>query len=74
MSILGGTGLVMAHEMKNSAALRPTAAIRRLQRDGFLLLRDVIPADEVMAARRAVLDLLVSEGSVSAESLVHPHL
>ena len=55
--VWGGAGRVRAHPLTETAAaeLADGTAAQRLRADGYLLCRDLLPREDVLAARAAIL-------------------
>ena len=60
--------------MEDSAELieRPEALRTRAAEDGYLLVRGLVPAEDVLAVRRDVLSLCVAAGWCDADGVAHP--
>src|SRR5690349_2512491 len=60
---LDGEQLGLLHD--SNAILHDPAALRsRMQEDGYLLLRGILPRERVLGARRVVLDRLAATGKL----------
>eukprot|EP01130_Rhizamoeba_saxonica_P005431 TRINITY_DN2174_c0_g1_i1.p1 TRINITY_DN2174_c0_g1~~TRINITY_DN2174_c0_g1_i1.p1 ORF type:complete len:299 (+),score=67.89 TRINITY_DN2174_c0_g1_i1:934-1830(+) len=62
-TVLGGTGNILVNEMKDSSHLinDANALQARLSEDGYILLREFIPPEEVFEAREAILQCCAQE-------------
>ncbi|KAJ3299839.1 hypothetical protein HK104_006576 [Borealophlyctis nickersoniae] len=76
--IAAGTGFVTVTEMTSTCPQSPPSVLRnRLQQDGYLLLRNFLPSDLVLEARRKVVrDLeeggFLMDGSECMDAVMHP--
>eukprot|EP00658_Telonema_sp_P-2_P038637 TRINITY_DN27680_c0_g1_i2.p1 TRINITY_DN27680_c0_g1~~TRINITY_DN27680_c0_g1_i2.p1 ORF type:complete len:331 (-),score=20.51 TRINITY_DN27680_c0_g1_i2:213-1205(-) len=68
-AVLGGVRMVRCHEMIDSGHLPCNRLRHRLFRDGYVKIAGAIPPQDVMLARRALVELLVSEGAACPHSL-----
>ncbi|KAK3264339.1 hypothetical protein CYMTET_26918 [Cymbomonas tetramitiformis] len=62
MEVMAGKGKVFASQMQDSsdllARMQSSELRNRLDRDGYLLLRSVLPREQILAARSAALEQL----------------